>query len=77
MEKIHMYLVLVVKRNALILYSHFHPMFMFLLLVSVTFYRYMEKSHSIIFATFLNFCGNLVEAMQKHYCWHLFVSLAA
>ena len=32
-------LVLLVKRNALILYSHFHWTFMFLLLVCVTFYR--------------------------------------
>ena len=39
-------LVLLVKRNTLILYSYFHRMFMFLLLMSVTFYRCIEKRHS-------------------------------
>ena len=51
---------------------------MFLLLVSVTFYRCIEKkAEQIIFATFLDFCGNLIEVMKKNYCWRLFVSLVA
>ena len=35
--------VLLVKHKTLILYSYFHGTFMFLLLVSVTFYRCIEK----------------------------------
>ena len=35
-------LVQLVKSNTLILYSYFHRMFMFLFLMSVTFYQYTE-----------------------------------
>ena len=39
-------IVLLVKRNTRISYSYFHRMFMFLLFMSVTFYRCIEKRHS-------------------------------
>ena len=58
------YLVLLVKRNTLILYSYYHWTLMFLLLVSVTFYRCIEKRHSKpFFATILDF---LLKAWWSH-----------
>ena len=64
-KRSHKDLVLLVKRNSLILYSYFHRTFMFLLLVSVTFYRCIEKRHSKLFLPhfstfveiFLKSCG--------------------
>ena len=55
-------LVLLVKRNTLILYSYFHRTFMFLLLVSVTFYRCIEKRHSKSFLPHFSTC---VEILLK------------
>ena len=36
-----------------------------------------KKAKQIIFAPFLDFCGNFVEVMWKSHCWHPFVSLVA
>ena len=60
------HLVLLVKCNALILYSYFHRMFMFLLLMSVTFYRCIEKRHSKSFLPhFLTFVEFLLNSCRK------------
>ena len=56
------YLILLVKRNTLILYSYFHWMFIFLLLVSVRFYRCIEKRHS---KSFLPHFSTFVEILLK------------
>ena len=63
-KKTHTYsLVLLVKRNTLVLYSYFHRTFiMFLLLVSVTFYRCIEKRHS---KSFLPHFSTFVEILLK------------
>ena len=55
-------LVLLVKRNTLILYSYFHWMLMFLLKVSMTFYRCTEKRHS---KSFLPHFSTSVEILLK------------
>ena len=55
-------LVLLVKRNTLILYSYFHRTFMFLLLVSGTFYRCIEKG---IANHFLQHFSTFVEILLK------------
>ena len=66
-------LVLLAKRNTLTLCSYFHRMFMFLLLVSVTVYRCIEKRHS---KTFLPHFSSFFLKIFLKACWHLFVSLA-
>ena len=63
-------LILLVKRNILILYSYFHRTFMFLQLMSVTFYRCIEKSHN------KSFCH--VSPPSWKSCWsHIEKSLVA
>ena len=58
-------IVLLVKRNTLIL-SYFHQTFIFLLLMSVTFYRCIEKSHSKSFLPyFLTFMEILLKSYRK------------
>ena len=77
-------LVLLVKHtcNTLILYSYFHRTFMILLLVSMTFYRYIEKRHSKSFlpyfstsvATLLKACRKLTAGICLQAKLHTFLS---
>ena len=55
-------IVLLIKCNTLILYSYFQRMFMFLLFLSVTFYRCIEKTHSKLF---LPHFSTLMEILLK------------
>ena len=59
--------VLLVKRKTLILYSFFHRTFMFVLLVSVTFYRCIDKCTA-------NYVCHISRLSWK-YCCHIEKSL--